>query len=95
MLPQLEGDGELVPLDASTAAAPSWRRTWPVALASSLLSRFSGKHALAEDALATGDGADELETESDAPSGDSTPSGGKALPASKAGGSRRRKAARK
>lgn len=95
----VEADGELIPLDRSTADAPAWTRTWPAALALSITSRFSSRRSASSS---EGDGADgtdgegaEGETESETPaSGTSTPSGnGRPLPASKTGGSRRRKAA--
>ncbi|KZW04216.1 hypothetical protein EXIGLDRAFT_758512 [Exidia glandulosa HHB12029] len=90
----VEGDGELIPLDTSAATYPTWKTTWPATLAASLVARVTGKRAAPE---AAGNGADEEdETESEAPaSGYTTPSGGKAQPAVKAGGSRRRKPGRK
>ena len=78
-------------MDASVATAPSWRRTWPVTLAKSLMRPVIGGKKADELAKADTDTSDEGDSE--VPSGATTPN----TQAKVNGGvaTRRRKAGRK
>ncbi|KIP10701.1 hypothetical protein PHLGIDRAFT_125394 [Phlebiopsis gigantea 11061_1 CR5-6] len=76
----LEADGSLLPVDSSTAIPPSWRRTWPCVLVSSLYAKVRGGASAtgSEDSVDPEDDVDDSEsasgTVSDAPgSGTVTP----------------------
>ncbi|EKM59234.1 uncharacterized protein PHACADRAFT_249533 [Phanerochaete carnosa HHB-10118-sp] len=97
----LEEDGSLLPVDNSTAVPPSFSRTWPVVLASSLYAKIVGGQK-AVDQEDKEESEDTSGTASDAPgSGTVTPrerktrtANGGPVATSMAGG-RRRKAVRK
>lgn len=97
----LEEDGSLLPVDSSTAVPPSFRRTWPAVLVSSLYAKIVGSRQVV-DQEDNEDSEDGSGTASDAPgSGTVTPKERKAragnggpVATSMAGG-RRRKAVRR
>ncbi|KAA1466440.1 DnaJ-domain-containing protein [Dentipellis sp. KUC8613] len=103
----LEGNGELIPINTSTATPPAVKRTWFIALFSSLIgrvraSRSSGPGS-AEGAETEDDASSELpETESsDVPGGEANGgangngAGGKGGKAATKAGGRRRKAVKR
>lgn len=65
---QVDGSGDLTPLDESVATAPALKNTWFVALVRSLVQKVTGKTS----AAAT-DGDETLDDESELDSGVSTP----------------------
>ena len=97
---QLEPDGSLLPVDRSTAVAPSIKRTWFLSLVTGLVGKVTRRDGSAIENASSADGEDS-DDGSDAPgSGASTPRrgatrNGRAAATTMAGGKRRKAVSKK
>ena len=63
----MEADGEQTPINASAATPPSLRKTWFIALVTSLVNRILGRDTQANVAIQAGDSDDGTEPELEHP----------------------------